>query len=66
MLSLLMKLVFHQEGGSYCGADDLIARGLISVPTNLTSYRCKLCTRLFVGQSLTAVLQHQRWEDNAR
>ncbi len=63
--SLVLSLP-EQEAGPNCNADDLIRRGMISVPINLSSYKCKLCNRQFVGQSLTAVLQHQRWEDNIR
>ena len=40
--------------------DDLIRRGLVTIPDNLASYKCKLCNRLFVGQSLARVLQHQK------
>ncbi len=68
----LIKILNHiwdkhpTEMGSDGSADDLIRRGMITIPCNLSSYKCRLCNRNFVGQSLSAVLKHQRWEDNVK
>ncbi len=68
----LMKILKHiwerhpSVAGNDPNPDELIRSGMISIPTNLSSYKCKLCSKAFVGQSLTNVLQHQRWEDGIR
>ena len=40
--------------------EELIRRKYVSIPENLCSYKCRLCNRLFVGQSQQRVLQHQK------
>ena len=57
----------HPEEARMCSNnDDLIRRNMITIPQNLSSYKCKLCNRPFVGQPLKKVLQHQRWEDGQK